>query len=127
VPNFLEQDLDLVNPVLNRCEAFFKDSTQQLKKAVAESGNPRVVFVPSGFTDDNSVFVRATSLLWGLDLDDDLSPEDPVAAARRPLCQAAHSDPLQLLERELCFRASAGHPNVEGAVHYSTQILAVLP
>ena len=126
VPDFLEQDLDFVNPVLARCEAFFKDSTQQLKQAVAEAG-PRVAFVPSGFTDDNSVFVPGTSLLWGLDLDDDLSPEDPVAATRRPLCTAAHSDPLQIAERELCFRASAGHPNVEGAVQYSKQILAAIP
>lgn len=126
VPDFMEQDLDFVNPVLARCEAFFKDSTQQLKQAVAEAG-PTAVFVPSGFTDDNSVFVLGTSLLWGLDLDDDLSPEDPVAGARRPLCAAAHADPLQLPERELCFRASAGHPNIQGAVQYSKQILAAIP
>ena len=126
VPGFLDRDLDFINPVLDRCEAFFNDSTQQLRRAIADAGDPRIDFVPSGFTDDNSVFVPGTSLLWGISLDDDLSPQDPVAAARRPLCDNAHPDPLQVLDRELCYRASAGHPNVQGAVQFSEQILAAL-
>jgi lysophospholipase L1-like esterase len=126
VPAFLDRDIDFINPILNRCEAFFNDSTQQLQRAIADAGDPRIRFVPSGFTDANSVFVPGTSLLWGLDLDDDLSPEDPVAGARHPLCDAAHPDP-QVVERELCYRASAGHPNVQGAVQFSKQILAALP
>lgn len=127
VPAFLDRDLDFINPVLSRCEAFFKDSTQQLARAIADARDPRIIFVPSGFTDDNSVFVPGTSLLWGLDLDDDLSPQDPVAATRHPLCDAAHPAPLQIPERELCYRASVGHPNVQGAVQFSKQILAALP
>ncbi len=126
IPSFLDRDLDFINPVLDRCEAFFKDSTEQLTQAIADSGDRRITFVPSGFTDDNSVFTPGTSLLWGLDLLDDLNPQDPVAAARHPLCDAAHPDP-QIPERELCYRASAGHPNVQGAVQYSKQILAALP
>jgi lysophospholipase L1-like esterase len=126
VPAFLDKDLDFINPVLNRCEEFFNDSTQQLKQAIADANDPRITFVPSGFTDANSVFVPGTSLLWGLALNDDLSPQDPVAAARHPLCDIAHPDPLDL-GRELCYRASAGHPNVQGAQQFSQQILASLP
>jgi lysophospholipase L1-like esterase len=127
VPGFLDKDLDFINPVLNRCEAFFNDSTQQLKQAIVDANDPRVTFVASGFTDANSVFVPGSSLLWGLTLDDDLTPQDPVAAARHPLCDIAHPDPLENLDRELCYRASAGHPNVQGAVQFSKQILAALP
>ena len=117
---------DFINPVLARCEAFFNDSTAQLVNAIAGAGDARIIFVPSGFTDDNSVFVPNTSLLWGLNLNDDLDPQDPVAALRHPLCDAAHPDPFDVLERELCYRASAGHPNVEGAVQFSKQVLAAL-
>lgn len=126
VPAFLDKDLDFINPVLDRCEAFFNDSTQQLKQAVVDANDPRITFVPSGFTDANSAFVPGTTLLWGLTLDDDLSPQDPVAAARHPLCDIAHPDPLQIPEREICYRASAGHPNVQGAAQFSKQVLAAL-
>ncbi len=127
VPGFLDKDLDFINPVLSRCEAFFNDSTQQLAQAIADVGDPRITFVPSGFTDANSAFVAGTSLLWGIDLDDDLSPQDPVAAARHPLCDVAHPSPSQIPEREICYRASAEHPNVQGAVQFSKKILEALP
>jgi lysophospholipase L1-like esterase len=126
VPSFVDADVDFINPVLERCERFFNDSTQQLQQAVADTGDSRIAFVPSGFTDANSVFVPGTSLLWGLDLDDDMNPQDPAAAARHPLCDTAHSGPSEVLARELCYRASAGHPNVQGAVQFSNQILAAL-
>jgi lysophospholipase L1-like esterase len=127
VPGFLDKDLDFINPVLDRCEAFFTDSTEQLKRAVVDANDPRIAFVSSGFTDANSAFVPGTSLLWGVTLDDDMSPQDPVAAARHPLCDIAHPDPLQILDREICYRASAGHPNVQGAAQFGNQILAALP
>ena len=127
VPEFVEDDLDFINPVFERCKAFNDDSTQQLMRAIADNGDARVRFVPSGFTDANSVFVPGTSLLWGLDVQHDVAPLDPVAAQRRPQCQAAHPNPAELLHRELCFRASAGHPNVAGAAQYGRQILAALP
>jgi lysophospholipase L1-like esterase len=127
VPGFLDRDLDVINPVVNRCEAFFTDSTQQLKQAIVQANDPRIAFVSPGFTDANSAFVPGTSLLWGVTLDDDMSPQDPVAAARHPLCDIAHPDPLQILDREICYRASAGHPNVQGAAQFGRQILAALP
>jgi lysophospholipase L1-like esterase len=126
IPPFVDRDLDFINPIFNRCEVFFNDSNQQLQFAIADTHDPRVAFVPSGFTDDNAVFVPGTSLLWGLNLTDDLDPLDPVAAQRRPLCNLAHP-PIEVLEREQCYRASAGHPNVQGAAQFSRQILKQLP
>jgi lysophospholipase L1-like esterase len=126
VPEFLDKDFDLINPVLDRCAGFLKDSNRELQRAIGDAGDGRVTFVPSGFTDANSVFVPGTSLLWAIDLDDDLAPQDPVAATRRPLCTLAHPTGGEALARELCFRASAGHPNVQGAVKYSQQILAAI-
>src|SRR5271157_1017891 len=127
VPAFLDETADFVNPVIARCEAFFTDSTLHLSQAIAGVGDPRVAFVPSGFTDANSVLVPGTSLLWGIGLDAGLSPQDPVAAARRPLCDIAYPGSPQALARQICYRASAGHPNVPGAAQYSRQILAALP
>src|SRR5262249_42767586 len=126
-PPFLDRDIDFINPVLHRCETFFNDSTAQLQKAIGDAGDTRITFVPTGFTDANAVFVPHTSLLWGLDLGDDLDPQDPVAAMRHPQCDAAHPGPLQTMERELCYRASAGHPNVQGAAQIANRILAALP
>ena len=127
VPDFLDEVADFIEPVLRRSEAFYADSTQYLSRAIADAGDSRVKFVPSGFTDANSAFVPGTSLLWGIGLDDDLSPQDPVAAARPPLCDIAHAGVAEVLVREICYRASAGHPNVQGAAQYSRQVLAALP
>jgi lysophospholipase L1-like esterase len=124
VPEFFDNEFEFINPVLSRCAAFYDDSTKKLKQAIADAGDPRIKFVPTGFTDANSMFVPGTSLLWGLD--EDMGPQDPVAAARRPLCDNAHRNALEIPERELCYRASAGHPNVQGAIQFSKQVLAAL-
>jgi hypothetical protein len=127
MPEFVEVEDDFLGPVIDRCEEFFTKSTAQLQRAIADARDPRMRFVPTGFTDENAIFVPGTSLLWGLDLDDDVSPEDPVADTRHPLCDLAHPDPLELLAREQCYRASAGHPNIAGAERFKTQILAAIP
>jgi lysophospholipase L1-like esterase len=121
-PDFIE-DAAILDPVFDRCETFFNESTAQLQRAIANANDPRIVFVPSGFTDNNAVFA-GTPLLFGLD--DQLNPEDPVAAQRHVQCDIAHNQPLDLPARELCYRASAGHPNPAGAMQYKQQILAVL-
>jgi lysophospholipase L1-like esterase len=64
VPPFFAQEADFVNPIIKRCEQVFSGSTQQLQRAIADANDPRVAFVPSGFTDDNAVFVPGTFLLW---------------------------------------------------------------
>lgn len=114
----------LLEPFIHRCRQFFNDSTHHLQAAVAEAGDPRIRFVPSGFTDANAVFVHGTSLLWGLD--PFLNPEDPVANERRPQCDVTFPDPAHIIRREQCHRASAGHPNLAGARQYKDQLLAAL-
>jgi lysophospholipase L1-like esterase len=120
IPMFVAH-LDLVNPVVDRCEQFFAESSASLQSAVADAGDPRIAFVASGFTDDNAVFVPGTSFLWGLD--EFLNPEDPVAGQRRPQCNQVFDDILEIAQREECYRASAGHPNIAGARQYASQIL----
>ena len=122
-PGFIDE-LDIIDPVIDRREQFNNDSTAQLQIAIADAGDPRIVFVPSGFTDDNAVFA-GTPFLFGLD--DQLNPQDPVAAQRHVQCNITHNQPLDLPAREQCYRASAGHPNQAGAVQYQEQILAALP
>jgi hypothetical protein len=121
-PDFIDE-ADIIDPVIDRCEEFFADSTAQLQSAIADANDPRIVFVPSGFTEDNAVFA-GTPLLFGLD--DRLNPQDPGAAQRHAQCDITHSQPLDLVAREQCYRASAGHPNVAGAVKYKDQIMAVI-
>lgn len=115
---------DFFDVVFDRCERFAAGSATELQRAIADVHDPRITFVPSGFTAANAVFVPGTSLLWGLD--DLLNPEDPVAAARHTQCEITFGNALQILHREQCFRASAGHPNVTGAIQYRQQILAAL-
>jgi len=115
---------DMPNLVVDRCEQFFRESEQHLRTAVTRAADPRIRFVPSGFTDANAIFVQGTALLWGLT--HLLGPQDPVAATRAPQCDVAFPKPFEFLHREQCHRASAGHPNVAGAVQYRNQILAAL-
>ena len=122
-PDFLEEDA-LLDPIVDRCEQFFRESNQHLSAAVDEAGDVRIRFVPSGFTDANAVFVPGTSLLFGLN--EQLGPEDPVAEQRRPQCDLAFPGLGEIANRAQCHRASAGHPNPAGSVQYRKQILAAL-
>jgi lysophospholipase L1-like esterase len=113
-PAYAASQRDRVRSPIARCEEFFSESTLYLQRAVAHANDPRMQFVPSGFSDDNALFTGASSLLWGISFDSTLSPQDPMAAARRPLCDATFGV-TQLFHRETCYRASVGHPNVAGA------------
>ncbi|HLK10733.1 MAG TPA: hypothetical protein VKW76_05095 [Candidatus Binatia bacterium] len=126
VPDFLDAEEAFLAPVVERCREFFTDSSAETQRAIADAGDPRIRFVPTGFTDENAIFVAGTSLLWGLDVDEALSPLDPAAARRRAQCDLAHPGPLAVVAREYCYRASAGHPNVAGAQRLAAQILAAL-
>lgn len=124
--NFGRSDVDVVEAITARCEQFYIASNAQFERAIAAVGDPRIRFVPSGYTDENATFAGDNSFLWGLRLDATLDPLDPVAAQRRPLCELAHPGLAGLLARESCFRASAGHPNVTGAAQYYRQIITAL-
>jgi hypothetical protein len=118
------RDVDLFDPVVARCEEFAVKSADSLKAAVAAIGDTRVGFVPSGFTDANAASVPGTSLLWGLDAE--LNPEDEVVRPRHAQCDITFGSPLEVLRREQCYRASAGHPNPRGAVQFKRQILSAI-
>jgi hypothetical protein len=126
IPSYGIQDADFVGPVVQRCEEFFRASTKYLIDAVAQTRDPRIQFVPSGFKDENAVFAGHSSMLWGINLDPTLSPQDPIAEARHPLCDKAFRGASHLLDRETCYRASAGHPNVRGALQLCNQVMLVL-
>jgi lysophospholipase L1-like esterase len=122
-PPFVEKNF-VIEAVIDRCRQFFQESTADLRRAVADAGDARIAYVDAGFTDANSVFAPK-ALLWGLAVDLDLSPVDEVADQRHKSCDAAFNE-FQVLEREQCYRASAGHPNVDGARQFANQILAAL-
>jgi len=123
VPDFIETET-FHNIVVDRCEEFFSVSTAALTAAVRDAADPRIQFVPSGFTDANAMFVPGTSWLWGLT--DTLGPEDPIAGQRAPQCDLTFDDVWDVLERETCYRASAGHPTPAGALQFKAQLLAAL-
>jgi len=118
----------LLNSITGNCHDFFVRSNTEFAMAVAAAneqfqGNPEFIFVPLPFTDENAVFA-SHPLLWGLKLD--LEAEDEVAAQRLPQCALVFPDPLDCPSRFTCDRASAGHPNIEGAAAIANAILAAL-
>jgi hypothetical protein len=82
--------------------------------------SPIAQFVNPNFTDANS-YAAPESLLWQLDLSRFLAPEDEAIAERRAAC-GNEKDPAKLVD----VRASAGHPNVAGAVHFHAAIVPAL-
>lgn len=123
----LDPDL-LLNTVTRNCEEFYTRSNAELSAAVTAAnqqfkGSPQFIFVPLPFTDQNAVFA-SNPLLWGLTVT--LEAEDEVVAARVPECDVVFGDVLSLPKRFTCHRASAGHPNVEGAATIARAILAAL-
>ena len=112
--------------IVERCLLFWKESTECLRRAVSEVNAtlpaPRILCVDPGFAEENAVFAD-DPWLWGLN--NDLSPQDEVAASRHASCDAAIPW-FDGLAREQCYRASAAHPNVRGASMYADGIKAAL-
>jgi hypothetical protein len=123
LPDFFE-DVDILDPIVDRCEQFFRDSTNCIQEAIQKVADPRIAFVPSGFTEENAAFVPRTALLFGLN--EELGPEDPAAPERHAQCEVTYGKPSEIFHREQCYRASAGHPNPAGAMQFKAQILAAL-
>lgn len=115
-----------VGAIVQRCLLFWRESTRCLRRAVDEVNATlpaaRVLFADPGFVEENAVFAE-DPWLWGLT--HTLLPQDEVAGPRRGACDAAFPFP-DLLAREQCYRASAGHPNVTGAQKYADAIVAAL-
>jgi hypothetical protein len=104
------------------CTQFTSESTTYLQQAVHSQNDSRVVFVHSGFAPENAVFA---SNPWLFGVNADLSPQDEVIPARHAACDATYP-PIDALDREACYRASAGHPNAAGAAQFATVVTAAL-
>ncbi len=118
--------------IVSLCMQFRTDSTQYIKLAVgqmnAELGTKRFVFVPCPFTDKNAVFA-SDPRLFGVSLQGIPPrpvPQDEVATGRAVSCDIFHHDPLDVLAREQCHFASAGHPNLPGARDFANVIVVAL-
>jgi hypothetical protein len=117
-------DLAFDRPVTN-CLQFWTESNVVFQRAVAEingtqPGAPRIFFAKVPFGEENAVF-GPQEWLWGVNAD--FSSQDPVQTTRRAACAICEKD---LIQRETCYRASAGHPNVVGAQQFADEICAVL-
>lgn len=112
--------------VVDRCLLFWKESTDCLRRAVADVNGslktPRLHFVDPGFNEDNAAFAD-DPWLWGLN--GDLTPQDEAVEARRVATDAAIPW-FDGLAREHCYRASVGFPNARGAGMYAEAITAAI-
>jgi len=107
---------------------FWRKSTDALQAAVKEVGEPeRVVFVASGFTEENALFareplLRQPTLEQGLfhDLVDDMRYDD-----RLRECPKYDQElyPRDQTAEFYCRNASLGHPTESGADRYASSIL----
>ncbi len=77
----------------------------------------RLRFAPVDFGFDNGLFT-GRSMLW--EPGHAGAPTDDAAEGRRMLARGG------MVDREICLRASIGHPNVQGARRYADAILSVL-
>jgi hypothetical protein len=110
--------------IFDHCRMSNEKSGACLGKAVTEinqqQGGKRVRFAQVPFTASNSV-LAPDAWLWGIKADS--SPEDPVRRQRHAACDLDERDPIR---RDLCYRASVGHPNITGAKQFAQAILSTL-
>jgi len=122
----LTVDHPIARKIISLCIQFWQESTLALAKAVHdvnEGTGPRCYFANVPFTENNSVFAPE-AWLFGVGPAVDFAAQDEVGDLRRPQCDVVFKN--DLLARELCYRASGGHPNVTGAQRYAQAILNVL-
>jgi hypothetical protein len=104
---------------------FWRQSDELLKKTVDEAGDPRIVFVPSGFSEDSALFTGDRSLLREPCFDGpNVYPvDDPVYVDREKVCEKYPQDSTGQV---ICPMASVGHPKETGAATYSDAIWKTL-
>jgi lysophospholipase L1-like esterase len=112
----------VLGKIVDNCRIFYEESTAALGRAIDEFNSVR----PAGpaahlavppFGPRNAA-LAPEAWLFGIKVNG--MPEDAVSRERRANCNRFERDPLQRLQ---CHRASAGHPNPEGARRYATAIL----
>jgi lysophospholipase L1-like esterase len=123
LPGFISLGNPLVK-IVDQALLFWTESTGQLERAVDETnaalGSQRVFFAAPEFQKRNAAFASAP---WVFGLDFDLGAQDEVVGGRRVACDRDEADPVQ---RQICYRASAGHPNAQGALAYFNAIFPIL-
>jgi hypothetical protein len=125
IPPFLAplDKLAAGRPVAN-CLQFWTESNLLFQQAVdelnANEATPRLLLAKVPFEERNAVFAPEP-WLWGVN--DDFSAQDPVHGSRHASCNLFEKD---LIQRETCYRASAGHPNIVGAQEFANAICAVV-
>jgi hypothetical protein len=104
---------------------FWNESTARMQDAVNDAnaflgGAPRIFFVKPQFTTQNSAFAP-NPFVFGLN--PDTGSQDSQSGHRQQVCRLQEPD---LIQREFCFRASAGHPNPLGAERYFNDTFPIL-
>ena len=126
-PLYLDRTL-IINHVVGLAMQFWHDSDAALQRAVNESRGElnlgdRLQFVPSSFAEPNALF---TDDAWLFGFDADFAAEDEVIPGREAACTVRYPGPVDFVSREVCFRASVGHPNPTGAAALAAAIGAAL-
>ena len=110
--------------LLVNCDTFAQQSLVAFQQVAdllnGRYGGQRVLIAQMGLKPENAAFA-ADPWLYGIN--DDLSPQDPLADVRKNACHAAGSSRTEVL---FCEKASAGHPNPKGATAYAEAILKLL-
>jgi lysophospholipase L1-like esterase len=124
LPGWLERVL-VVDKIVDNATLFWQCSQKKLSAAVDETnhnlgGTARLFLATPPFAAENAALAPEA---WLFGLNADLSAEDPVADQRRRACDVDETDVIQ---REKCYRASAGHPNQIGADRFAAAILDCL-
>ncbi len=117
-----------LSEIVAQCKLFREQSDAAMAQAVndinKESGDARVQFVSSGFTEASALF-QPDTMLWGLDgLPPFLNPEDDLVRFRSQVCSDFYLDGS--LSCTTCRFASVAHPTAEGALQYADQIMKAL-
>jgi lysophospholipase L1-like esterase len=124
LPEWLERLL-VVDKIVQNATLFWQRSQEMLAEAVDDmnrglGGAPRLFLAAPPFSAENAALAPAA---WLFGLNPDLTSQDPVAKQRREACDLYEND---LIQREKCYRASAGHPNQIGAQRFAMAILSCL-
>ncbi|HYL58502.1 MAG TPA: hypothetical protein VEU51_06495 [Candidatus Acidoferrales bacterium] len=112
-----------LNNSISRALFFWCESDRLLAQSVKDVKDSRVVFVPSGFTDKNALFVPGTAKLR--------PPEFDCGHWESPVCDAVYDArnkeceryPQDSENRPFCPFASLGHPIEGGAQIYFDSIV----
>lgn len=114
----------LKDRLLTNCKIFAEQSLTAFQQTAAELNSQhseqRVFVADPQIKTENAAF---TSDPWLFGINDDLSPQDPLAGIRTSAC---HSTSHKRTQPLFCEKASAGHPNPKGARSYANAIFALL-